>query len=104
MDDATRLKFLKVALIVYGLIYVFGVYALMAVWPAGWSWEPRQPEYEQMIVGVYAVLGIFLLRASRDPLEHLSLIWFYRVVERGARRHYGGPGVSGPRRAGQLDR
>jgi hypothetical protein len=29
-----------------------------------------------MMVGIYATLGVFLLRASRDPLKHLSLIWF----------------------------
>ena len=29
-----------------------------------------------MIVGVYATLGVFLLLASKNPLEHASLIWF----------------------------
>jgi hypothetical protein len=29
-----------------------------------------------MILGVYATLGVFLLFASRNPLAHLSLIWF----------------------------
>ena len=29
-----------------------------------------------MIAVIYAVLGIFLIRASRDPFSHLSLIWF----------------------------
>jgi hypothetical protein len=29
-----------------------------------------------MIVGVYATLGAFLLRASRNPAAHSSLIWF----------------------------
>jgi hypothetical protein len=29
-----------------------------------------------MIVGVYATLGVFLLIAARNPLRHLSLIWF----------------------------
>jgi hypothetical protein len=29
-----------------------------------------------MIVGVYAILGIFLLWAARKPEMHLSLIWF----------------------------
>jgi hypothetical protein len=29
-----------------------------------------------MIIGIYATLGIFLLIASKDPLQHLSLIWF----------------------------
>lgn len=46
------------------------------VWPAGWGWTPPQYEYEQMITGVYAVLGIFLIRAAKDPMAHASLIWF----------------------------
>ena len=29
-----------------------------------------------MIVGIYATLGVFLIFAARDPLAHLSLIWF----------------------------
>jgi hypothetical protein len=32
--------------------------------------------YLQMIIGVYATLGVFLLIASRDPLANRSLIWF----------------------------
>jgi len=73
----TRLRFLRVALILFGLIFLFGVYPLMmAWWPAGWRWSPNQPEYEQMILGVYATLGIFLIIASRNPLQHRSLIWF----------------------------
>jgi len=64
-------------LILVGLIFVFGVYPLMmAWWPSGWRWQPNQPEYEQMILGVYATLGVFLLIASRNPVQHRSLIWF----------------------------
>jgi hypothetical protein len=48
----------------------------MKVWSSGWSWQPGQYEYEQMIVGVYGTLGVFLLWASRKPFAHLSLIWF----------------------------
>ena len=29
-----------------------------------------------MILGVYATLGVFLIIASRNPLQHRSLIWF----------------------------
>jgi hypothetical protein len=29
-----------------------------------------------MVVVIYVVLGVFLLRAVRDPLRHRSLIWF----------------------------
>lgn len=77
MNPATRLRFLRIALIVFGLIFLVGVYPLMmSLWPSGWRWQPNQPEYEQMILGVYATLGVFLLIASRNPLEHRSLIWF----------------------------
>jgi hypothetical protein len=77
VNPATRLRFLRIALIVFGLIFLVGVYPLMmSLWPSGWRWQPNQPEYEQMILGVYATLGIFLLLASRNPLEHRSLIWF----------------------------
>lgn len=30
----------------------------------------------QMIVGIYATLGVFLLLAARNPLKHVSIIWF----------------------------
>ena len=77
MNLETRLRFLRVALVVFGLIFLVGVYPLMmAWWPAGWRWQPNQPEYEQMILGVYATLGVFLIIASRNPLLHRSLIWF----------------------------
>jgi len=29
-----------------------------------------------MIMGIYVVLGVFLIRAAKDPLRHASLIWF----------------------------
>ena len=73
---ASNDKALRAALVLVGLIFVFGIYPLMQVWPAGWRWTPNQPEYEQMILGIYATLGIFLLVASRNPRRHLSLIWF----------------------------
>jgi len=75
--EARRLHHLSIALIVFGAFLVVGVYPLMNwLWPAGWAWEPRQTEYEQMIAGVYATLGVFLLLAAREPLAHRSLIQF----------------------------
>ena len=77
MNAADRLKFLRVALIVSGLIFLFGVYPLTILWPAGWAWhQAGQSLYLQMILGIYATLGVFLLVASRDPLGNRSLIWF----------------------------
>jgi hypothetical protein len=67
---------LRIALIVVGLIFIFGIYPLSIVWPSGWTWGHGHSHYLFMIIGVYATLGVFLLIASRDPLAHRSLIWF----------------------------
>ena len=73
-----RIKYLRIALQLVGVTFIFGIYALTLLWPSGWSWHTGHhiPHYLQMILGVYATLGIFLLFASRKPLAHLSLIWF----------------------------
>jgi hypothetical protein len=77
VNTTARVRFLRIVLVLVGLIFIVGVYPLMmAWWPSGWRWQPNQPEYEQMILGVYATLGVFLLIASRNPLQHRSLIWF----------------------------
>ena len=67
---------LKIVLLLVGLMFIFGVWPLMQLWPSGWKWEPNQPEYEQMFQGVYATLGVFLVIASRNPSDHRSLIFF----------------------------
>jgi hypothetical protein len=76
MTEESRLKYLSIALRLFGAIFVVGIFAMMTVWPAGWSWEPRQPEYEQMIMGMYATLGVFMILAAKDPLANRSLISF----------------------------
>ncbi|WP_425413987.1 DUF6632 domain-containing protein [Saccharospirillum impatiens] len=48
----------------------------MVIWPSGWRWTPAQPEQEPMIMGMYIVLGLFLIRAAKDPMANASLIWF----------------------------
>jgi hypothetical protein len=74
MTETDRIKYLRIALLLVGLVFIFGIYPLSIVWPSGWSWG--QPESLQMILGIYATLGVFLILASRDPLAHRSLIWF----------------------------
>ena len=77
MDDTVRLKYLKIALVFTGAFCAVGVYPLTILWPSGWAWHAEgQSLYLQMIIGIYATLGVFLIIAARNPLEHLSLIWF----------------------------
>jgi len=55
MNGETRVRILRIALILTGLIFIFGVYPLMmSLWPSGWRWEPNQPQYEQMILEAIA--------------------------------------------------
>jgi hypothetical protein len=77
MADREGVGALRVALIVVGLAFLAGVYPLTILWPSGWAWHTGGPSmYLQMILGVYATLGIFLLLAARAPLANVSLIWF----------------------------
>src|SRR5512142_1946064 len=62
MTAADRQKFLPLALRVVGLIFTFGFYPLTVLWPSGWAWHSSgRSEYLEMIVAVYATLGVFLL-------------------------------------------
>ena len=76
MNDVTPEKLLKTALMAFGAIF-FLIYPLGLVWPSGWLWHGGEGKYYlQMICGIYVVLGVFLIAAARNPLEHRSLISF----------------------------
>ena len=66
---------LPIVLRVVAVLFVT-VYVLTLVWPSGWVWHPENGAYLQMILGIYATLGVFLWRAAANPAQHLSLIWF----------------------------
>ncbi|MEM7402086.1 MAG: DUF6632 domain-containing protein [Pseudomonadota bacterium] len=77
MSEETKAKLLKIFLIVTGVFFIFGVFAMMKyIAPDSWGWEPRQSEYEEMIIIIYATLGVFLILAAKNPNEHRSLLWF----------------------------
>jgi hypothetical protein len=74
----SRQALLRYALIAFGLVFCL-VYPLAIFWPSGWAWHegpPADSEYFMMIVGVYATLGVFLIRAASDPSANRSLILF----------------------------
>lgn len=76
MTDDAREKYLKLSLKLFGFIFLL-VYPLGMIWPSGWVWHGGGGEYYlQMICGVYFVLGIYLIKAAKNPNEHNSLISF----------------------------
>ena len=62
-----RERALKVVLVLVGLLFVAAVYPLVRL---------HVEEALQMMLSVYATLGIFLLIASRNPSANRSLIAF----------------------------
>jgi hypothetical protein len=69
---------LSLALIIFGAAFC-SLYLMLIIWPSGWAWHAGSPasnDYFMMIAGFYAVLGIFMIRAARDPAVNASLIWF----------------------------
>src|ERR1700724_1417073 len=71
-------KLLQIVLLIFGVVACL-VYPLALVWPSGWTWHhgsPASSHYFMMIVGVYATLGVFLIRAAANPAANRCLIWF----------------------------
>ena len=74
MQAEQKLKYLRIALYVFGLFFIVGIYPMMEwVWEAAYTWTPRQHEYEQMIMGMYATLGVFLILAAKNPMAHTNI-------------------------------
>ena len=69
---------LSAALVVFGLACC-SLYPLSILWSSGWAWHsggPMANDYFLMIVVVYFTLGVFMIRAAKDPAANASLIWF----------------------------
>lgn len=74
----SRENLLRFALIAFGTVFCL-VYPLAMVWPSGWAWHEGSPgssQYFVMIAGIYATLGVYLIRASANPVANRSLISF----------------------------
>lgn len=81
INTMTAYRLLQILLVAFGVVFCL-VGPLAIVWPSGWAWHEGPPvasQYFMMIVGVYATLGLFMIAAARDPLKHVSLIWFVAV-------------------------
>ena len=101
MNPATRLRYLRVALILVGLIFVVGVYPLMtAWWPSGWRWQPNQPEYEhdsRCLCNSWRVSAHCFSKSVAAPKSDLV----HGLVESCSCRHYG-QAINAPAEHGHL--
>src|ERR1700693_3678229 len=69
-----RDKALRILLILFGLIFVAGVYSLISSIRSGWPAD--REDAEPMAISLYVTMGIFLLVAARNPSANRGVITF----------------------------
>lgn len=73
----SALSSLRLAVAFWAFMGLVGIPLLVFFDPlGGWRWRPYNPVYDQMIVSIYVALGLCALRAVRNPLRHVSFLWF----------------------------
>jgi len=77
MDELLKLKVLKRLMIGLAIFSFVGLPIVINLWPAGWIWEPSQPDYEGMIGAIYGGFALALLWASRNPVRHIVIVYGY---------------------------
>lgn len=68
----SRERVLKVVMVVSGLLFLASVYPLVM---SLWAWQ-HSNDIVPMFLSLYVTLGVFLLIAAWNPVEHRSLILF----------------------------
>src|SRR5258708_32756385 len=69
-----RDKALKILLVMLGLLFVAGLYPLITSIRSGW--QANREDAEPMAIGLYVMMGIFLLLAARQPSANRGVIAF----------------------------
>ena len=69
-----RDKALRILLILFGLIFVAGVYPLITSVRSGW--QANKEDALPMGLSLYVTMGIFLLMAARNPSANRGVIAF----------------------------
>ena len=82
MKPSTKETLLKTTLIVTGLVSILLI-PIAKVWPSGFVWHGGEGAYYfQMIAGIYATMGGYMLYAAINPFEprHRTFLFFVVVV------------------------
>jgi hypothetical protein len=86
-----RVRVLKILLVLVGLAFVAGIYPLAT--SLLHLWNSQVSAGDQMILGIYVPIGIFLLLAVRDPSANRSLIVCVAWSTLAHDAVYGGAGI-----------
>ena len=70
----TRYKALRILLVLFGLLFVAGVYPLITSVRGGW--QANKEDAEPMALSLYVTIGIFLLISARNPSANRGVIAF----------------------------
>lgn len=82
MNPAIKIKLLKLTLILTGITSILMI-PIGEVWPSGFVWHGGEGEYYfQMIGGIYATLGAYMIYVAKDPSapQHRTFLWFAIMV------------------------
>jgi hypothetical protein len=69
-----RDKALRVLLVLFGLIFLAGVYPLVTSVRSGW--QANKEDAEPMGLSLYVMMGVFLMMAARNPSANRGVIIF----------------------------
>ena len=82
MSADTKDKLLRIVLVLGGLTSLCLI-PISKIWPSGFIWHGGEGEYYfQMIAGIYAIVGIFMIYVAKNPSDpaHRSFLWFLVVM------------------------
>ncbi len=91
MAESDDLRFLRIVLVLVGVIFVAGICPLMLIWPAGWTWHTGHSDYPLTIIGVVRNLGSFFDHRIAGPTRKSQPHLVHRMVESCSRRDHGDP-------------
>jgi len=72
-----KLASLRVAIATWAFMGLIGIPAFVYFdLFNGWRWRPYNAIYEQMIASIYVAIGACSVLSFKNPLQHLSFLWF----------------------------
>jgi len=83
MTEVERMKYLRIVVVIVGLIFLLGIWPLTMGWPTAWAWHAEdRSEYLEILLGIYVTLGVFLLGYALESLSNSQFELLGRVEQK----------------------